>query len=86
PQIINILSFIPCLGGFIALIAWLWSVVAGFIAIRQSLDQDDTNALLTVIVSAIVVIVIMFIISAIFGLIFGGLYAGYSILTGGLRG
>jgi hypothetical protein len=86
PQILNILAFIPCLGGFIGLIAWLWSAVAGYIAIRQSLDQDDTNALLTVVVSAIVVIVITLIISAIFGLIFGGLYAGYSILTGGLRG
>jgi hypothetical protein len=82
PQILNILAFIPCLGGFIGLIAWFWSVVAGFIAIRQSLDQDDTNALLTVIVSAIVVIVITVVISVILGLIFGGMYAGYSALTG----
>ncbi len=55
PQILDILGFIPCVGGLVALVAWIWSIVCGFVAIRQSLDQDNTNAALTMIVSAIVV-------------------------------
>ena len=66
PQILNILSFIPCVGGLISLVAWIWSVVAGFVAIRQSLDQDNTNAALTVIVSAVVVFVVIAVLSGIF--------------------
>jgi hypothetical protein len=65
PQILNIFSFIPCLGPLVGLIAWVWSLVAGFVAIRQSLDQDNTNAALTMIVSGIIVIVAWAIIGAI---------------------
>ena len=69
PQVLNILGFIPILGGLISLAAWLWSVAAGFIATRQALDQDDTNALLTVIVAAIVAFFIQLLIGGILGLI-----------------
>lgn len=85
PQVLNILSFIPCVGGLISLAAWIWSVVAGFIAIRQSLDQDNTNAALTVIVSAIVVFVITAVISGIFaamGLGVAAVSGAFSGLTG----
>ncbi len=82
PQILNILSFIPCVGWLISLVAWIWSVAAGFIAIRQSLDQDDTNALLTVIVSAIVVFVVL----AVLGAIFAAMGIGVAAVTGAFRG
>jgi hypothetical protein len=81
PQILNVLSFIPCLGGLIGLLAWLWSIVAGFIAIRQSLDQDDKNAALTVVISGLVVVVILGIVGAIltaFGLGVGALSSAFS--------
>lgn len=71
PQVLNLLSFIPCLGALIGIVAWLWSIATGFIAIRQSLDQDDTNAALTVIVSAIIVFVITFIVSLVVGGVLG---------------
>jgi hypothetical protein len=58
PQVLRILVFFPFLGWLAAAAAWLWSVVAGFIAIRQALDLDDTNALLTAIVAAIPAFVI----------------------------
>ena len=57
PQVLNIFSFIPCVGGIISLVAWLWSIGTGFFAIRQSLDQDDTNAILTMVVSFLVILV-----------------------------
>jgi hypothetical protein len=65
PQILNLLSFIPCLGWLISLIAWVLTIATGFVAIRQSLDQDNTNAALTMIVSAIVVFLITAIMTAI---------------------
>jgi hypothetical protein len=47
----RVLGIIPCLGWIVGLI---WSLVAGFIAVRQGLDLDDTNACLTIIVGFIV--------------------------------
>jgi hypothetical protein len=44
-----LLSIIPCLGGFIGII---WTIAAGFIAIRQGLDIDDMKAFFTVVVGA----------------------------------
>lgn len=69
PQVLNILAAIPCVGWLISIATWLWSIATGFIAIRQSLDQDDTNAALTVAISALVV----FFVTALIGGLVGGL-------------
>lgn len=78
PQALNLLAAIPCVGALVGIVAWLWSIATGFVAIRQSLDQDDTNAALTVVVSAIVV----FIVTAAISAIFAGLGVGVAALTG----
>lgn len=78
PQLLNIVSFIPCLGGIIGLIAWVLSVIAGVIAVRQSLNQDNTNAILTVVVSAVVV----FIITAVIGGILAAVGIGGAAVMG----
>jgi len=80
PQVLNVLSFIPCLNVIIGIVAWIWSIATGFVAIRQSLDQDNTNAALTVIVSAIIVFVVTFLIS----LFVGGLLGVGAAITGAL--
>lgn len=80
PQALNILGFIPCVGGIIALAAWVWSIAAAFVAIRQSLDQDDTNAALTVIIAGIAVLIVVALVS----LVLGGLGIGAAALTGAL--
>lgn len=82
PQALNILGFIPCLGGLIGFVAWIWSIATGFVAIRQSLNQDNTNAALTVIVSAVIVFVIILIL----GIIFGALGVAGAALTGAFSG
>jgi hypothetical protein len=69
PRVLNIVSFIPFLGGLIGFIAWIWSIATGFVATRQALDQDDTNAALTVIVAAVVALLIGLLIAAIFAAI-----------------
>ncbi len=78
PQVLNVFSFIPCVGWVLPLVTWLWSLATGFVAIRQSLDQDDTNAALTMVVSFLVVLVI----SAILGLIGGVLGLAGAAITG----
>ncbi|MCX7707246.1 MAG: YIP1 family protein [Anaerolineae bacterium] len=80
PQVLNVLSFIPCVGWVLPLVTWLWSLATGFVAIRQSLDQDDTNAALTMVVSFLVVLVI----SVILGLIGGALGLAGAAITGAL--
>lgn len=80
PQALNILGFIPCVGGLIALAAWIWSIAAAFIAIRQSLEQDDTNAALTVIISGIAIMIVV----GLIGAILAGLGLGVAALSGAL--
>ena len=69
PQVLNLLNFIPCAGWLVGMVAWIWSLAAGFVAIRQSLDQDDTNAALTVIVSGLAVIILSAAVTAVFAAI-----------------
>lgn len=71
PQILNI---IPCIGWIIGPI---WSLIAGFIAVRQGLDLDNTKAFFTVLVGFLVYIIIF----AVLGLILGGLSLGLRSLT-----
>ena len=82
PQALNLLAAIPCVGWLISIVAWIWSIATGFIAIRQSLDQDDTNAALTVIISGVVV----FLITLLIGIILGGLGFAGAALTGAFSG
>lgn len=65
PQVLGILSFIPCLGGIIVLIAWIWSIIAGVIAVRQALDFTTGKAIMTVIIAAVIVFIIYAIVFAI---------------------
>lgn len=69
------LAIIPCIGPIVGLI---WSLVAGFIAIRQGLDFDNSKALLTIIIGFIFVIIVYIVI----GIFFGGMAAIFSIFTG----
>ena len=78
PQALAIFSFIPCLGGLIALVGALWSLVAGIIAVREALDFDTGKAVVTVVVGWVVV----FFLSLLVGAIFGVGMAGMNALTG----
>lgn len=69
----QVLGIIPCIG---VLVGWIWSLIAGFIAIRQGLDLDNTRAFLTIVIGFIFVIVVY----AVIGLLFGGV----SAILGGL--
>ncbi len=64
----QILSIIPCIGG---LVGAIWSLIAGFVAVRQGLDLDNTKAFLTIVVGFVVYIVG----AVIVGLFIGGVGA-----------
>jgi hypothetical protein len=70
----QVLSFIPCVG----LLAALWSLYLGIVAVRQALDFDTGKALLTAGLSLLVVIAIQIGIAAVLGI--GA--AGLGALTG----
>lgn len=61
----NIVGSIPCIGWIIAPI---WMAAAGVVAIRQALDVDTTNALLTAVISIIVAFFLIFIVGAALGI------------------
>jgi hypothetical protein len=50
-----VLAIIPCVG---SIIGTIWAIAAGFIAVRQGLDLDNTKAFLTVVVGAFFYVVL----------------------------
>jgi hypothetical protein len=58
-----VLSIIPCIGGIIGII---WTIAAGFIAVRQGLDLDDMKSFLTVVVGAFFYVILVVILNVIF--------------------
>lgn len=57
PGALSLLSFIPILGGLLAFIGGIWSLVAGVIAIREAHQFDTTKAIVTAIVGWLVYII-----------------------------
>ena len=54
PALLNIFLFIPAVGGLIVLIAFVWSIVAMVIGVRQALDYTSTwRAVFVVLIAAI---------------------------------
>ncbi len=69
PQVLSVFNFIPCIGPIIGLIGAVWSLVCGFIGIRQGLDLDNGKTALTVIISwAIALVVNLCVLGPIFAL------------------
>jgi hypothetical protein len=70
----QMLGIIPCVGWFIGIV---WSLIAGFIAIRQGLDLDNTKAFFTAVVGVIAYMVVSLIFNIIMGTtqsIFGSVF------------
>jgi len=82
PLVLNVLSFIPCLGPIISLLAWLFSLYTGFLAIQEGLDLDTGKTAATVAIGWVV----GFIISLVIGMIFGVGAIGAGLLSGAFSG
>lgn len=70
PDVLRILGFVPVLGGLVVMVAGIWSLVAGVVAVRQALEIDTTKAILTVVLGWVAMLLIG-VVLAILGL--GGL-------------
>jgi len=82
PRVLSILSFIPCVGGLAGLAGGIWSLVAGFIGVKEALDLDTTKTLITVVIGWVIVTVISLVIGAVMGVGALGLGAAGSLLGG----
>lgn len=59
----QMLGIIPCLGWFVGAI---WSLVAGFVAVRQGLDLDNGKTLVTILVGFVAYIAIKGLLNVLF--------------------
>ena len=80
PQLLGLLGFIPCIGWLIALAGAIWALVAGFYGVREALDLDTTETLITVFLGWLAVIIITSIVNRIFG--FAGMRQALSAFRG----
>jgi len=78
PGVLNILAFIPVVGGLIGIVVAIWALVAGVIALRQALDISTGQAVITAIIGFIPYFLLLCLVGAIVG--------GAGSLLGGLTG
>lgn len=67
PGILNVLGFIPILGGLVSFVVGIWTLILGIIAIRAAMDFGTGRAIATAIVGFIPFIILL----GIFGVIVG---------------
>ena len=78
PGIFNVLVFIPVLGPLVGFITLIWSLVAGFIAVRQALDFDTGKAILTAVIAGVVAFLPIFVLGGIVLAFIAGALSGAS--------
>lgn len=78
PTALAVLSFIPCIGGLLAIVGAVWGLVCGYFAVRETHKMSDGQTIITVVLGWIVVLIIRAAVLAVFGI--GAL--GLSALTG----
>jgi hypothetical protein len=82
PQALSVLSFIPCVGPFIALAAGLWYLVCGFFAVRTTHRLTDGQAIITMFIAWLIVLVITAVVLFFVGVIVGVPAALLNMATG----
>lgn len=74
PGVLNILSFIPFLGGLVTLVVVVWSIIAGVVALRQALDISTGQAVITALIGVIPLFLMYCLLGSIIGI--GGAMTG----------
>jgi len=67
PRLLGVLGFIPCLGWLAALIGAILALIAGIIAVRESMEFDTGKAVLTVVIAWVIAFAITFAVSLVVG-------------------
>jgi hypothetical protein len=79
PGLIAVLGIIPILGYLFRFVAWVWTLIALVIAVRQALDYEDTLKAVIVCVVAWVVMLMAWMMVGILG--FGAAMAGSALTS-----
>ena len=66
PNLLGILAIIPCLGWIAALVGWVLSLIAGFIAVREAMEFDTVKAVITVLIAWVISFGIQWLVGTIF--------------------
>jgi hypothetical protein len=74
PGVLNILAFIPVVGGLVSLAVFVWSIIAGVVALRQALDISTGQAVITAIIGFIPLFLMYCLLGSIVGI--GGALTG----------
>jgi hypothetical protein len=67
PALLRVFGFIPILGGLIAFVGSVWSLIAGVIAVRQALDFSTWRAIGTCIVGWILYMLLVILVGVLVG-------------------
>jgi len=54
PGVLFLLGIIPLLGGLVGVVASIWILITGFVAIRQALDISNGKTFLTVLIGGVI--------------------------------
>jgi hypothetical protein len=66
PGVLNILGFIPILGGLVGLVVGIWVIVTTVVAIRQALDVSTGKAIISAVIGWILGAIVLAIVFSIF--------------------
>jgi hypothetical protein len=58
PNLLGLLSFIPCIGPIFPILGWILALIAGILAVREAMEFETGNAIVTVLIGWAVVFVI----------------------------
>ncbi len=67
PRVLGLLGFIPCVGWVFAFAGWILSIIAGVIAIRESMEFDTTKAVITAVIGFLVFLVVSILVAIFMG-------------------
>jgi len=58
PSLLGVLQIIPCVGWLFPLLGWVLTLIAGVLAVREAMDSETSNAIITVVISWLIIIAI----------------------------
>jgi hypothetical protein len=58
PYLLGLFGFIPCVGWLFPIAGGILALVAGVLAVREAMDLDTGNAIVTVVISWVIAIVV----------------------------
>ena len=58
PSLLGVLRIVPCVGWLFPFIGWVLTLIAGVLAVREAMDFETGNAIITVVISWLVSIAI----------------------------